>query len=453
MATYVKRDKATGKLKVHKIWNGTVANLSLMALGSSAPEIFLNVIGLFTDRFLIGELGPSTIVGSAAFNLLFILAVCVSSVDEGVKVVKQTKVYAVTALSSILAYIWLIIILAAWTPDVVTPTEGVLTFLFFPLILGLAYAADKDFWGMCGKTRVAPHDAAVADVAHLSKDQVVKLVRTNTSKMSDYTQDSAADMEAHVRRAAKALNPPTRATHRNNALSFLTGKKPTPKIDAELVDDVLGAGAAATSATPKVLDGVAGGKATLSFKEEAIEVFEADGKATLTVVRTGGMAEEVSCNYATADISATAGKDYVAAQGTLTFAPGETEKDIAITIIDDEKTRKELAACSINEAFEERRTAAQALRSVFAMKEMDEVPFFDFVSPRAVMEEYMDMICWRLSVKADGRKSGKNRWMKEKTSTCPSGESGMMRMITKGTSVTRSFRMRRRSFTSRARSV
>ena len=42
---------------------------------------------------------------------------------------------------------------------------------------------------------------------------------------------------------------------------------------------------------------------------------------------------------------------------------------------------------------------------------------------------------------------GKKRWMKEKTSTCPRGESGMMRMITKGTSVTKSLRIRRSSFT------
>jgi solute carrier family 8 (sodium/calcium exchanger) len=27
------------------VWNATIANLSLMALGSSAPEIFLNVLG------------------------------------------------------------------------------------------------------------------------------------------------------------------------------------------------------------------------------------------------------------------------------------------------------------------------------------------------------------------------------------------------------------------------
>ena len=65
---------------VHKeftvlVWNSTVANLTLMALGSSAPEILLSVIEISTSGFYAGELGPSTIVGSAAFNMLVISAV------------------------------------------------------------------------------------------------------------------------------------------------------------------------------------------------------------------------------------------------------------------------------------------------------------------------------------------------------------------------------------------
>ena len=54
------------------VWNGTVANLTLMALGSSAPEILLSVIEIVGNNFTAGELGPGTIVGSAAFNLLCI---------------------------------------------------------------------------------------------------------------------------------------------------------------------------------------------------------------------------------------------------------------------------------------------------------------------------------------------------------------------------------------------
>ena len=57
-----------------KIWNDTVANLTLMALGSSAPEIMLSCIELFGKGFKAGDLGPSTIVGSASlasFRIIF----------------------------------------------------------------------------------------------------------------------------------------------------------------------------------------------------------------------------------------------------------------------------------------------------------------------------------------------------------------------------------------------
>ena len=53
-----------------------------MALGSSAPEILLSCIEIVGNNFEAGELGPGTIVGSAAFNLLCISAVCVSGVPK-----------------------------------------------------------------------------------------------------------------------------------------------------------------------------------------------------------------------------------------------------------------------------------------------------------------------------------------------------------------------------------
>ena len=43
----------------------------------------------------------------------------------------------------------------------------------------------------------------------------------------------------------------------------------------------------------------------------------------------------VSVRYQTADGTAKAGKNYVAAAGTLSFAPGETKKTIAITVLPD----------------------------------------------------------------------------------------------------------------------
>lgn len=63
-------------------WNPTIANLTLMALGSSAPEIILSLADTVqTLGELPSELGPQAIVGSAAFNLLVISAVSIVAVD------------------------------------------------------------------------------------------------------------------------------------------------------------------------------------------------------------------------------------------------------------------------------------------------------------------------------------------------------------------------------------
>ena len=55
-------------------------------------------------------------------------------------------------------------------------------------------------------------------------------------------------------------------------------------------------------------------------------------KVTLTTPRN----ETVEVNYATEDIDATAGLDYQATSGTLSFAPGELEKTIEVPILDDD---------------------------------------------------------------------------------------------------------------------
>ena len=65
------------------------------------------------------------------------------------------------------------------------------------------------------------------------------------------------------------------------------------------------------------------------------QVNETDGTVDVTIVRTGGSDGVVSVDYDTIDASATAGIDYTAASGTLTFADGETSKTVTIPILDD----------------------------------------------------------------------------------------------------------------------
>lgn len=127
------------------VWNPTIANLTLMALGSSAPEILLSVIETVSNLGSEpGELGPATIVGSAAFNLMVISGVSIACIPTGeIKKINDLGVFAVTAISSILAYVWLYICLEIWTSKVITLEEAFITFGFFWILIILAFVADK----------------------------------------------------------------------------------------------------------------------------------------------------------------------------------------------------------------------------------------------------------------------------------------------------------------------
>lgn len=124
-----------------------MANLTLMAFGSSAPEIILSMLEAYKGLGEpSGELGPSTIVGSAAFNLLVISAVSVYSVGgpEGeVKHVNDMGVFVTTGCFSIFAYVWLYLCLVVNTKGEVTVTEASWTLSYFVILLVLAFCADK----------------------------------------------------------------------------------------------------------------------------------------------------------------------------------------------------------------------------------------------------------------------------------------------------------------------
>ena len=168
-------DKNTDKIYWVEVpvWNATIANLSLMALGSSAPEILLSVletIGSLGEK--AGELGPSTIVGSAAFNLLFISAVCIPAVDEPKKIA-DLGVFITTAIFSLFAYIWLLTCLSLNSYGVVTSEEAWLTLMFFFILLILAFSADK-----YNERKLAANKTKEEKAEDMKKDGI-KMMRAN----------------------------------------------------------------------------------------------------------------------------------------------------------------------------------------------------------------------------------------------------------------------------------
>ncbi|HXF82188.1 MAG TPA: Calx-beta domain-containing protein [bacterium] len=75
---------------------------------------------------------------------------------------------------------------------------------------------------------------------------------------------------------------------------------------------------------------------SITFAEEAYAVSEGAGTVTLTVRLSQPAQEPTSVGYATSDGTATAGSDYTAASGTLTFAQGQTSASIQIALRDDD---------------------------------------------------------------------------------------------------------------------
>ena len=61
----------------------------------------------------------------------------------------------------------------------------------------------------------------------------------------------------------------------------------------------------------------------------------ADAGLDFVVTLDAAMPESITVDYATADGTATAGEDYTAASGTLTFAVGERTKTVRVAILDD----------------------------------------------------------------------------------------------------------------------
>lgn len=451
------------------VWNATVANLTLMALGSSAPEILLNVIDAFSGEFHASKLGPGTIVGSAAFNLFVITAVCIVAIPAGeVRTIRSMGVFVTTAIWSIWAYVWLFIILIVWTPDIITVVEAALTIGFLVILIIQAYAVDVYFEQAKAKATRALETAKAGSVRRLERIQngdpldaaAVKAelnARKEENKETKALGKHVSDEQMAEELAKDMLPPKTRGHYRRAVMGKATGRASAQanidgmemkvikiddvEVDTSLpsihcglaarvvavvegsdkvakltvrrqgpaqvpftvrlqtieatakegahykgVDKVLAFGKGVTHLVQEVelVDNDAvehedvtfqvklseqgtddkdhrvllGGQAQFGscmvqirdddrqpglfrWDNSRVEVLESAGSVDLTVMRTMGLSGEVSIKYATKDQTATGGKDYVAAEGTLTFAHGQVSQTITIEIIDDDTYEKD----------------------------------------------------------------------------------------------------------------
>jgi len=190
-----KNPDGTVSITTVAIWNETVSNLTLMALGSSAPEILLSIIEVIGKNFRSGDLGPGTIVGSAAFNLFVIIAICIVAIPSGeVRRIRHQRVFFVTTAWSIFAYIWLWAIVAKISPGYIEVWEGTLTFLFFPLTVFSAYIVDTKV-GQFIRIRITSRKQVLQNEAPAAPMITTDLVDENEQKaMMDGTMKTSTSL-------------------------------------------------------------------------------------------------------------------------------------------------------------------------------------------------------------------------------------------------------------------
>jgi len=93
--------------------------------------------------------------------------------------------------------------------------------------------------------------------------------------------------------------------------------------------------------------------ADFSSAEYGVDEDEGTGVATIYVVLSLASPTTVTVDYATSDGTATAGTDYTAISGTLTFAPGETSQTFDVPIIDDSESEgNETVDLTLSNVFE-----------------------------------------------------------------------------------------------------
>uniref|UniRef100_A0A7S1A0G7 Calx-beta domain-containing protein n=1 Tax=Noctiluca scintillans TaxID=2966 RepID=A0A7S1A0G7_NOCSC len=299
------RVPGTNRFVTTQVWNGTVANLTLMALGSSAPEIMLAINDVIKNEFYDGELGPSTIVGSAAFNLFVIIAVCINAVPDGeTRKIKEVGVYKITAVFSVFAYIWLLFIVQLHSKDVIDVWEGVLTFLFFPLLVGIAWAADAG-WFSQNKPNFS----------------VVFLDRMSTKDFGPQNEDVEKQKHRGIGQLAALSRMGRRRSDEEVDVVDITPEATMKRADSVLRDD-----------EGQVLVNDAG---IFCFASDIITVSGGteEHKYTIVVLRKNGSDGIVSCKYRMEKLTATPGYDYEDEEGSLNFKYGDTTAEFDVTIL------------------------------------------------------------------------------------------------------------------------
>ncbi|GMR47159.1 hypothetical protein PMAYCL1PPCAC_17354, partial [Pristionchus mayeri] len=331
-----------------KVWNPTVANLTLMALGSSAPEILLSLIEIIGNDFKAGDLGPGTIVGSAAFNLFCISAICVLSVaSPAVKRIEQLSVFYITSAFSVFAYVWILFILVWSSPNIIDICEAALTLFFFLALVIIAYAFDVQLWKKRATKATHGHQVEVAiDSGRKEEGEEGKGATYQTSLTADLPVPDIATVRNMTREVARvypslspedhakilayrinqAYTPHDRMYYRIKAIRQMTSSWRESKTEQEVKQFL---------ATTKTISPDGRMKPRIEWSARAYGVRKGDTKLQMTIVRRGPVSYPITVSYHTVDGTAKKNLHFMEKKESIQFEMGQRFKVIDLQLLEE----------------------------------------------------------------------------------------------------------------------
>ena len=364
------------------VWNPTFANLTLMALGSSAPEIILNTFETCTTLGSTpGELGASTIVGSASFNFLVISGVSIYAVSEagesrtpkqldedktpkGVKKVDDLGVFAITTTWSVIAYIWLFYVLLDYE---VEPWEAYLTFGFFWILIIMAVSADMYRRNII-KRKEEERIGKLDDLTEDEKANMKKSKKTQPADACIAKGYEALDFYNCLLPLEKGerIEDPEVLQKQEEMKDFLMrefGKTKVSGIDINALKEKLGnvtlierigyrkqvgiayakeaiEKGAIIRRENKMADTLDEGQRNPDVCFPCLHYSVSEGAGMLRVKIQNKTGKEQSIGVRTVDAEATSPKDYIAIDQVIEFKSGrfaKNEAEVSVKIIDDEQ--------------------------------------------------------------------------------------------------------------------
>ncbi|XP_064645069.1 sodium/calcium exchanger 1-like [Lineus longissimus] len=331
-----------------KFWNETVATL---LLGANCPVIMIGIVELVGSEFKAGFINPGTVLGSSAFNLFFVSAICISLVPNlDTKRIRQFDVFWVAIFFSLWAFVWAILVVMVVTPDYVDLWEAILTLIMFTVFVLIAFIVDKEYFKE--RTDVEKWALLDQDCAGLTVDESGNVdseaVRRFLKELGRQPKISEEDMAKLATTFAVENKSHSHFWYRVQASRNIGG---APDLSPLLNDTLLkfytkvknrcaemGSMGSMTSDVFDLDSTDDGDLAVIEFAATSVAVVEMDKRVHISVKRYGRTDNRVIFKFETFDGTAEAGNDYVEKKETVVFEREETHKIIDIDIVDDNES-------------------------------------------------------------------------------------------------------------------